>query len=182
MYPVVETTHVLIITVFFGLTAFWDLRLLGMALGRVPVSDVGSRLLPWAVGGFVLSVVTGVLLVYSNPIAGHPQYLLPGQDSPGDPRRVEHPAVSHGHLSQGCTVGSRQDCAQTSQGGRVLVPPALGRRRHLGPDDRVRLVRLPQAGADRPGPILFGLSGRSSVGRGPARRSTTDVTPVLRMV
>ena len=68
MYPVVETTHVLIITVFFGLTAFWDLRLLGMALGRVPVSDVGSRLLPWAVGGFVLSVVTGVLLIYSSPI------------------------------------------------------------------------------------------------------------------
>lgn len=68
VYPLVESTHVLIITLFFGLIAFWDMRLLGLTLRRVPVSEIGDRLLPWAVAGFVVSVISGTLLVVSSPV------------------------------------------------------------------------------------------------------------------
>lgn len=67
-YPLVETTHVLTLCLFLGLTALWDLRLLGLAMRRVPVSEVGGRLLPWAVAGFALMVVSGGLLFYSGPL------------------------------------------------------------------------------------------------------------------
>ena len=46
----------------------WDLRLLGLAMQRVPVSQVGGRLLPLAVAGFVLMVTSGGLLFYSGPV------------------------------------------------------------------------------------------------------------------
>lgn len=68
VYPIVETTHVLSLCVVFGLTVMWDLRLAGMTLRRVPVSDIGGRLLPWAVAGFVISAITGTLLVISSPV------------------------------------------------------------------------------------------------------------------
>ena len=68
VYPIVETTHVLVITLFFGLIAFWDMRLIGMTLKRVPVSEIGGKLLPWAVFGFVVSAISGTLLVYSGPV------------------------------------------------------------------------------------------------------------------
>lgn len=68
VYPIVETTHVLTLTLFLGLVAMMDLRLVGLAMGKVPVSDFVRRLLPWALAGFVLSVITGVLLFYSSPV------------------------------------------------------------------------------------------------------------------
>ena len=67
-YPLVETTHVLTLCLFLGMTAMWDLRLLGLAMRRVPVSQVGGRLLPLAVAGFVIMVISGWLLFYSGPV------------------------------------------------------------------------------------------------------------------
>jgi hypothetical protein len=56
-----------------AITAF-DLRLLGYALQREPVSTLAPRLLPWAWAGFAIQVITGVLLfsseavkIYDNP-------------------------------------------------------------------------------------------------------------------
>ncbi len=67
-YPLVESTHVLTLCLFLGMIAMLDLRLLGVALRRVPVSEVAGRLLPWAAAGFVLMVISGVLLFYSGPV------------------------------------------------------------------------------------------------------------------
>lgn len=67
-YPFVETTHVLTLCLFLGMIAMWDLRLLGLAMRRVPASQVGGRLLPWAMAGFVVMVISGVLLFYSGPV------------------------------------------------------------------------------------------------------------------
>ncbi len=67
-YPLVETSHVLTLCLFLGMAALWDLRLVGLAFRRVPVSEFGARLLPWAVGGFVLMVISGGLLFYSGPV------------------------------------------------------------------------------------------------------------------
>jgi hypothetical protein len=68
MYPLVESVHVLTLCIFVGLAAILDLRLMGVTLKRTPVSEVARRLLPWMIGGFVVMVVTGVLLFYAIPI------------------------------------------------------------------------------------------------------------------
>jgi hypothetical protein len=68
MYPLVESTHVLTLMLFVGLASVFDLRLLGLALKRVPVREVADRLLPWTIGGFVVMVITGVLLFYAIPV------------------------------------------------------------------------------------------------------------------
>lgn len=67
VYPVIESTHLLTVGVFFGLTVYWDLRLIGRALRDVRVADVSSRLLPWIRWSFGVMCVSGVLLFYSAP-------------------------------------------------------------------------------------------------------------------
>jgi hypothetical protein len=71
VYPLVETTHVLSLTIFFGLIALMDLRLIGVGLRGVPVSQIVSRLQPIGVGGFVVMVVSGILLFYSGPMRAY---------------------------------------------------------------------------------------------------------------
>lgn len=68
MYPIIESTHVLALTVFVGLAVILDLRLLGLMLRRVPVTDITDRLLPWTKVGFAVMVITGILLFYAIPV------------------------------------------------------------------------------------------------------------------
>ena len=67
--PVVETIHVLTLTLFLGFTVLLDLRLLGVAMRRRRVSEVVQELNPWLVGGFLVMIVTGVLLFCGDPVA-----------------------------------------------------------------------------------------------------------------
>lgn len=71
MYPLVESTHVLALCLFVGLTVMLDLRLLGIVLPRVPVSDFVDRVLPLTRIGFAVMVVTGVLLFYAIPVRSY---------------------------------------------------------------------------------------------------------------
>jgi hypothetical protein len=71
MYPLVESTHVLSLTLFVGLTAMMDLRLLGLTLRHVPVSQVTARLLPWIRIGFAIMMFTGLLLFYAIPVRNY---------------------------------------------------------------------------------------------------------------
>ena len=68
MYPLVESAHVLTLCLFVGLAATVDLRLMGLTLRRVPMSEVTSRLLPWMAAGFIVMVTTGALLFYAIPV------------------------------------------------------------------------------------------------------------------
>jgi hypothetical protein len=68
MYPLVESSHVLFLMLFMGLTVILDMRLLGLAFTRVPVSQVVDRILPWVRAGFAIMVFTGVLLFYAIPV------------------------------------------------------------------------------------------------------------------
>jgi hypothetical protein len=67
-YPLIESTHVWALALFVGFAVLLDLRLLGWAFPRIPVSDLAKRLLPWTVGGFVVMIVTGALLFYAIPV------------------------------------------------------------------------------------------------------------------
>jgi hypothetical protein len=71
MYPLVDSTHVLSLTLFVGLTAMMDLRLLGLTMRAVPVSQVTTRLLPWIRIGFGVMMFTGVLLFYAIPVRNY---------------------------------------------------------------------------------------------------------------
>ncbi|MBI3049142.1 MAG: hypothetical protein HYY76_12620 [Acidobacteria bacterium] len=53
-----ETFHFIGLALLVGIVGMFDLRILGMAK-RVPVAPL-AELLPWAVLGFVLAVVTGL--------------------------------------------------------------------------------------------------------------------------
>ena len=68
MYPLVESSHVMFLLLFVGLTVMLDLRLLGIALRNLPVSELVDRILPWVRAGFAAMMFTGVLLFYAIPV------------------------------------------------------------------------------------------------------------------
>jgi hypothetical protein len=67
-YPLIESVHVLALCLFLGLAVMLDLRLLGLTMRRVAVSEVAGRLLPWTVAGFLIMIVSGALLFYGIPV------------------------------------------------------------------------------------------------------------------
>lgn len=68
VFLAVLTVHVLTLFVFAGVAAVIDLRLLGLMLRRVPVSQLVPRLVPWATGGIAVMIASGSLLFYAAPI------------------------------------------------------------------------------------------------------------------
>jgi hypothetical protein len=66
LFPVIESFHVVALTIVFGTIAIVDLRLLGLASRRRPFTRVAADILKWTWAGFALSVVTGSLLFISN--------------------------------------------------------------------------------------------------------------------
>jgi|SRR5579871_433848 len=67
-YPVIGGLHLLSIALFGGALLMTDLRLLGWALKNRNVSDIWYLALPWKRLGFLVIVVTGLLLTWSEPI------------------------------------------------------------------------------------------------------------------
>jgi hypothetical protein len=68
VYSIVSTVHVLTLSVFLGTAVMLDLRLLGVSMPRMPVSEVATRLFPWTAAGFVTMLVSGALLLYAAPM------------------------------------------------------------------------------------------------------------------
>ena len=69
VWPLLESAHVLFLTLFVGTTVMLDLRLLGVGMRQVPASEFTSRLLPWTRVGFAIMIVTGGLLFTATPVA-----------------------------------------------------------------------------------------------------------------
>ena len=68
LYLIVLTVHVMTLCVFVGIAVILNLRLMGVTMLRVPVSEVVRRLLPWIVAGFSVMIVSGSLLFYADPL------------------------------------------------------------------------------------------------------------------
>ncbi len=68
MYPIVESVHVLTLCLFLGTVVMLDLRLIGVTMRGVPVSEMIAQLSPWTVAGFFVMVVSGALLFYAIPV------------------------------------------------------------------------------------------------------------------
>ena len=73
-FPIIESVHVLAITLLVGTIAVLDLRLLGLVFRRIPVTRVARSVFPLTWSGFVVMLISGLLLFwaeaaknYSNP-------------------------------------------------------------------------------------------------------------------
>jgi hypothetical protein len=66
LFPVIETVHIFGIISLVGSTSILDLRLMGFTFRDEPVSKLAKRFLPWAWFGFIVQVVTGVLMFASE--------------------------------------------------------------------------------------------------------------------
>src|SRR5580704_17418537 len=67
-FPIVESIHVLGLCLFLGLAVLWDLRLLGVTLRSVRVSEASDQLLPWMRVGAVIMVISGGLVFLNTPV------------------------------------------------------------------------------------------------------------------
>ena len=133
MFPLIETLHVLAITLLAGTVAAVDLRLLGVILKREKVSEVAEQVLPLTWVGFAVMMVTGALLFLSeaqksygniafrakmlllilaglNPLIFHSTiYRSVGEwdDAPTVPRRARAAAIASLALWSGIIIAGR---------------------------------------------------------------------------
>ena len=68
MFPLLEGSHLLGIAVSAGTIAISDLRMMGLIFKKESASDVFHQLIPWTTAGFVMMMVTGMLLLWSEPV------------------------------------------------------------------------------------------------------------------
>ncbi|HEY1898808.1 MAG TPA: DUF6644 family protein [Steroidobacteraceae bacterium] len=66
--PIIETIHVLTLTVFLGFVMMLDLRLLDLVLQRTRVSTIFQQFNPWLFGSFAIMIVTGLSLFAGDPV------------------------------------------------------------------------------------------------------------------
>lgn len=71
LYPLVESAHVLTLCLFLGTVIMFDLRLLGLTLTDVPVTEIRKSLGPWMAGGFVVMATTGAILFSAIPVRSY---------------------------------------------------------------------------------------------------------------
>jgi hypothetical protein len=67
-YPIIGGVHLLAIALFGGMVLATDLRLLGWAMQGRLVSDIVRQSRIWKQLGFVMIVVSGLLLAWCEPI------------------------------------------------------------------------------------------------------------------
>ena len=73
-YPLLLTAHVVSMGLVAGVIIFWDMRLAGMALTRVPVSKIQATMFPWMTLGLLINAATGAAMVFSQPMRYYPNF------------------------------------------------------------------------------------------------------------
>jgi len=66
LFPLIESLHVLGLTMVFGTIAIIDLRLLGIASTKRSFRRIASDVLKWTWAAFALTVATGSLMFITN--------------------------------------------------------------------------------------------------------------------
>jgi hypothetical protein len=66
LFPMIETLHVMALTMVLGTIAMVDLRLLGVASRESAVSQLSRELLPWTWAAWCIAAVFGTLMFMSN--------------------------------------------------------------------------------------------------------------------
>ena len=68
VFPLLEGGHLLGIAVSAGTIAISDLRMMGLVFRKESASEVFHQLVPWTAAGFAMMIVTGSLLLWSEPV------------------------------------------------------------------------------------------------------------------
>jgi len=66
-FAVIESVHLLALSVIGGAVLLLDLRFLGFGLGRQSIREVAKEAQPWLVSSLLVMLVTGVALFVSEP-------------------------------------------------------------------------------------------------------------------
>jgi hypothetical protein len=75
-WPYLLTAHAVTMALFAGLVLMMDLRMIGVAFQRTPLSQVQRQLFPWQLATLVLSAGTGAVVLYSRPLVYYGKILL----------------------------------------------------------------------------------------------------------
>lgn len=65
--PAVQTIHILCVAIVMSCMAMMDLRLVGVAGTRQPVSAAVRRFVPWVWGALPVLLATGIILIVGEP-------------------------------------------------------------------------------------------------------------------
>ena len=68
VWSLFEVAHVVSMCLFAGLIIMMDLRLVGIGNMQTPFSTLQKRLFPWQMLGMALSAITGLILVFGDPM------------------------------------------------------------------------------------------------------------------
>ena len=66
LFPMLESFHVIGLSMVFGTIAIIDLRLLGLASTQRPFTRIANDILKWTWAAFTLTVITGALMFTTN--------------------------------------------------------------------------------------------------------------------
>lgn len=67
-FPVIETFHLLALTLLFGSITIQNLRLCGLIMNEQPMSRVAKSLAPWTLAGLAVMLSSGVPLFLSEAL------------------------------------------------------------------------------------------------------------------
>lgn len=67
LFPVIEATHLLGLSVLGGAVFILDLRMLGVGL-RQPIAEIARDARPWLIGSIVVMLATGIPLFLSEAV------------------------------------------------------------------------------------------------------------------
>src|SRR3954452_7797856 len=65
-FPLIESIHVIGLAGVFGSIAIVDMRLLGLANKKLPITYLSNQVLPWTWRFFFLAALTGTLMFIGN--------------------------------------------------------------------------------------------------------------------
>jgi hypothetical protein len=68
-FPLIESLHVIGLTMVFGTVAIIDLRLLGLASARRPFATLAAETIRWTWAAFAVTAATGVLMFSTNALS-----------------------------------------------------------------------------------------------------------------
>jgi hypothetical protein len=65
--PVVQTIHILAVSIVMASMAMLDLRLMGLGLSRHSIASLAHRFMPWTWGALLLLLLSGTVLIIGEP-------------------------------------------------------------------------------------------------------------------
>ncbi len=137
LFPSIESVHVLAICLVVGSIMAVDLRLLGFASVKRPISAVTRGILPLTWGAFAVAVASGFLMFISNAAKYLGNGFFVGQALSDCRCRTQHAGVSFHQRARSAALGLASPAAIRRAACRRYLGVALDSGGRLRPLDRI---------------------------------------------